>query len=164
MQKVTECLIFSSRSCCVCTPQGFVIKCFLIFIVDEVKNLATYNLLQVGVLATYWEPCIIGQLHTRIRTKRWHSYIEEFRDSEAVEGFCCKFIYGDYRVQGQKFCIRSKTSFYYSELLSGKVSPQVFFFVKLVCFISFPRSSYLVLFTFLLCMILMFVRFSKVFS
>ena len=34
--------------------------------------------------------------------------------------------------------------------------PLVFFFftVKLVCFIGFPRSSYLVLFTILLCMIL----------
>ena len=38
MQKVTECLILSRRSYCVFTPQGFVIKCFLIFIDDEVKN------------------------------------------------------------------------------------------------------------------------------
>ena len=30
--------------------------------------------------------------------KRWRSYIEEFRGSEAVKGFYCKFIYGDYRV------------------------------------------------------------------
>ena len=51
------------------------------------------------------------------------------------------------------FCIRSKTSLYYSELLFGKVSPRVFT-VKLVCFIDFPRSSYLVLFTIPLCMIL----------
>ena len=39
-------------------------------------------------LVTYWDPCIKG----------WRSYIEEFRDSEAIEGFCCKFIYGDYKV------------------------------------------------------------------
>ena len=32
------------RSYCVCTPQGFVTKCFLIFIVDEVKNFATNNI------------------------------------------------------------------------------------------------------------------------
>ena len=30
--------------------------------------------------------------------KEWHSYIEEFRDSEAVESFYYKFIYGDCRV------------------------------------------------------------------
>ena len=40
--------------------KGFVTKCFLIFIVDEVENFAAKNLLQVGVLVTYWEPCIIG--------------------------------------------------------------------------------------------------------
>ena len=33
MQKVTECLILSERSYCVFAPQGFVTKCFLIFIV-----------------------------------------------------------------------------------------------------------------------------------
>ena len=126
MQKVTECLILSERSYRVFAPQGFVTKCFLIFIVDEVKNFATYNLLQVCVLVTYWEPCIIGQLRTRIRAKRWHSYIEEFRDSEVVEGFYCQFIYGDCRVWEQRFCTRSETSLYYSELLFRKISPQVF--------------------------------------
>ena len=30
--------------------------------------------------------------------KGWRSYIEKFRHSEAVEGFCCKFIYRDCRV------------------------------------------------------------------
>ena len=80
--------------------------------------------------------------------KGWRSYIEEFRSFKEVEGFCCKFIYGDCRVQGQRFCTRSETSLYYSELLYGKVSPQVFFTMKLVCFIGFLRSSYLVLFIF----------------
>ena len=40
MQKVIECLILSERSYYVFVPQGFVTKCFLIFIVDEVKNFA----------------------------------------------------------------------------------------------------------------------------
>ena len=70
MQKVTECLILSKRSYCVFAPQGFVTKCFLIFIVDEVKNFATNNLLQVGELVTYWEMCIIGQSRIVIRAKR----------------------------------------------------------------------------------------------
>ena len=42
----------------------------------------------------------------------------------------------------------------------GRFLPK-FFTVKLVCFIGFPRSSYLVLFTIPLCMILMFVCFNK---
>ena len=45
--------------------------------------------------------------------------------------------------------------------------PPRFFTVKLVCFISFPRSSYLVLFIFPLHdfdMILMFVCFNKFYS
>ena len=51
------------------------------------------------------------------------------------------------------FCTRFETSLYYNGLLFEKVSPQ-FFTVKLVCFIGFPGLSYLVLFTFPLCMIL----------
>ena len=127
MQKLTECLILSERSYCVFAPQGFLIKCFLIFIVDEMKNFATNNLLQVGVLVTCWELCIIDQSHTGIRVKGWRSYIEQFRGFEAVKGFYCKFIYRDCRVQGQKFYTRSKTSLYYSGLLFGKVSPQIFY-------------------------------------
>ena len=53
MQKVTECLIFFERSYCVFAPQGFVTKCFLIFIVDKVKNFVANNLLEVGVLVMY---------------------------------------------------------------------------------------------------------------
>ena len=60
VQKVTECLILSERSYCVFVPYGFVTKYFLILIVDEVQNFATNNLLQVGVLVTYQESCIIG--------------------------------------------------------------------------------------------------------
>ena len=98
--------------------------------------------------------------------KEWRSYIEEFKGFEAVEGFCCKFIYGDCRVEGQRFCTRFETSLYYSGLLFGKVPPR-FFTVKLVGFIGFPGLSYLVLFIFPLHdfeMILMFVCFNKFFS
>ena len=38
-------------------PQDFVTKYLLIFIVDEVKNFAANDLLQVGELVTYWDPC-----------------------------------------------------------------------------------------------------------
>ena len=47
MQKVTECLILFEGSYCIFVPQGFVTKCFLIFIVDEVKNFAANNLFKL---------------------------------------------------------------------------------------------------------------------
>ena len=40
-------LNFSVRNYCVCTPLGFVTKCFLIFTVNKVKNFATNNIIQV---------------------------------------------------------------------------------------------------------------------
>ena len=52
------------------------------------EELFSQHLLQVGELVTYWDLCIKG----------WRSYIEEFRGSKIVEGFCCKFIYEDCRV------------------------------------------------------------------
>ena len=121
MQKVTE------RSYCVFAPQGFVTKCFLIFIVDEVKNFAT-NFLFKLVCQSRTESCasLVSHVLGSVQ-KGWRSYIKEFRGSEAVEGFCCKFIYGDFRVQGQRFCTRSETSLYYSRLLFRKVSPQVYY-------------------------------------
>ena len=116
MQKVIECFILSERSYCVFVPQGFVTKYFLLFIVDEVKNFATNIFFK-----------LVSQSRTEIRAKGWCSYIEEFRGSEAVKSFYCKFIYGDYRVQKQRFCTRSEISLYYSGLLFGKASPQVLY-------------------------------------
>ena len=68
--KGDRCLVLSKRSYCVFAPQGFETKCFLIFIVDKVKNFAANNLLQVCVLVMYQELRIIGQSRTVIRTKR----------------------------------------------------------------------------------------------
>ena len=64
------------------------------------------------------------------------------------------------------FCTRSETFFYYIGLLFGRFPPR-FFTMKLVCFIGFPGSSYLVLFIFPLHdidMILIFVCFNKFYS
>ena len=72
--------------------------------------------------SSWWVSHVLGS----VQQKGWRSYIEKFRGSEAVKGFCCEFIYGDCRVQGQRFYTRSETSLYYSELLFEKVSPQVF--------------------------------------
>ena len=70
MQKVIDALFSLKEVTTSFAPQGFVTKCFLIFIVNEVKNFAANNLLQVGVLVTYQEPCIIGQSRTWIRAKK----------------------------------------------------------------------------------------------
>ena len=167
MQKVTKCLILSKRSYCVFAPQGFVTKCFLIFIVNEVKNFAANIFFKLVCQSCTWNRASLVSHVLGSMQKGRRSYIEEFRGSEAVEGFCCKFIYGDCRVQGQRFCTRSETSLYYSGLLFEKVPPPRFFTVKLVCFIGFPGSSYLVLFIFPLHdfdMILMFVYFNKFYS
>ena len=48
MQKVTETLFSLKEAIASFAPQGFVTKCFLIFIIDEVKNFAANNLLLVG--------------------------------------------------------------------------------------------------------------------
>ena len=127
MQKVTKCLILFERSYYIFAPQSFVIKCFLIFIVDEVKNFAVNILFKLVCQSCIRSRASLVSHVLGSVQKRWCSYIEEFRGSKVVEGFYCKFIYGDCRVQGQRFCIRSETSLYYSELLFGKVSPQVFY-------------------------------------
>ena len=128
MQKVTECLILFERNYCVFLPQDFVTKCFLIFIVDEVKNFVA-NILFKSVCQSRIRSraSLVSHVLESVQ-KGWRSYIEQFRGSETVEGFYCKFIYRDCRVQGQRFCTRSETSLYYSGLLFGKVSSQVFYY------------------------------------
>ena len=64
------------------------------------------------------------------------------------------------------FVLDLKLLFTIVDCFSGKF-PSKFFTVKLVCFVGFPRSSYLVLFIFPLHnfdMILMFICFNKVYS
>ena len=126
MQKVTDALFSLKEAIASFAPQGFVTKCFLIFIVDEVKNFAANIFFKLVCQSRIRSRASLVS-RTRIRAKGQRSFIEEFRGSEAVEGFCCEIIYGDCRVQGQRFYIRSETSLYYSELLFGKVSPQVFY-------------------------------------
>ena len=48
MKKVIDALFSLKETTTSFAPQGFVTKYFLIFIVDEVKNFATNNLLLVG--------------------------------------------------------------------------------------------------------------------
>ena len=61
------------------------------------------------------------------------------------------------------FVLDLKLLFTIVDCFLGRFPPR-FFTVKLVCFIGFPGSLYLVLFIIPLCMILMFVCFNKVYS
>ena len=79
-------LFFSMRSYCVFTPQDFVTKCFLIFIVYKVKNFATNN-----NHSSCW-----SQSCTRIRVKG-QSHI------------------GDFCIKGKKATTRSSPIGYLSE-------------------------------------------------
>ena len=84
-----------------------------------------------------------------------------------VEGFYCKFIYGDCRVKGQRFCTKSETSLYYSELFFEKVSPQVFYYeISLLHWFSWVIISCLIYFISLhdFEVILMFACFNKFYS
>ena len=157
MQKVTDALFFLKEAIVSFAPQGFVTKCFLIFVVVEVKNFVTNIFFKLVCQSRTGSHASLVRHVLGSVQKGWRSYIKEFKGFEMIEGFCCKFIYGDSRVQGQRFCTRSETSLYYNELLFRKVPlppPPRFFTVKLVCFIRFPKSSYLILFNFPLCMIL----------
>ena len=53
MQKVTDALFSLKEAIASLRFRGFVTKCFLIFIVDEVKNFAANNLFRVDELVMY---------------------------------------------------------------------------------------------------------------
>ena len=127
MQNVIDTLFSLKKATVSFALEGFATKCFLIFLVDEVKNFAVSIFFKlVYQSCTKSHASLVSHILGFVQ-KGWRSYIEEFRSSETEEGFYCKFIYGDCRVQGQMFYIRSETSLYYSELLFRKVSPQVFY-------------------------------------
>ena len=74
---------------------------------------------------------------------------------------------GTIESRNKGFILDLKLLFTIVDCFLGRFPPRFFFTVKLVCFIGFPRSSYLVLFIFLLHdfdMILMFVCFNKFYS
>ena len=113
MQKVIDALFSLKEATASFASQGFVTKCFLIFIVDEVKNFAANIFFKlVSQSRTGSRASLVSHVLRSVHKKGWCSYIEEFKGSEAIEGFYCEFIYGDCRVQGQRFCTKSETSFY----------------------------------------------------
>ena len=80
-----------------------------------------------------------------------------------VEVFVVSSFTGIVESRDKGFVLDLKLLFTIVNCFSGRLSPR-FFTMKLVCFIGFLGSSYLVLFTFALCMILIFICFNKVYS
>ena len=164
MQKVTECLILSERSYCVFAPQGFVTKCFLIFIVW----------MKGRTLQPTFFFKLVSQSHTGSRASLVSHVLESMQNSgvhllkssEVLKRQKVSTVSsstGIVESRDKGFVLDLKLLFIIVDCFSGRFSPK-FFIVKLVCFISFPGLSYLVLFTFPLCMILIFVCFNKVYS
>ena len=160
MQKVTE------RNYCVFAPQGFITKCFLIFIVDEVKNFAAnifFKLVcqsrigsRASLVSHVLDLCKKGGVHilksSKILKRQKVSAVSS--STRIVES------------RDKSFVLNLKLLFTIVDCFLGGF-PLRFFTVKLVCFIGFPKSSYLVLFIFPLhdfYMILMFVYFNKFYS
>ena len=163
MQKVTECLILFERSYCIFAPQGFVIKCFLIFIVDEVKNFVANIFLKlvcqsrIGSYASLVSHVLGSVQKGGVHILKSLEVLKQQKVSTVNSST------GIVESRDKGFVLDLKFLFIIVGCFSGRFSPR-FFTVKLVCFIDFPRSSYLVLFTFPLCMILMLVCFNKVYS
>ena len=73
MKKMTDALFSLKEATASFAPQGFVTKCFLIFIVDEVKNFAANIFFQL-VIKSRTGIRAIGQSRTGIcASKGWRS-------------------------------------------------------------------------------------------
>ena len=94
------------------------------------------------------------------------SGIHILKSSEVLKQYKVSAISSSTRIvesRDKSFVLDLKLLFTIVNCFSGKFPPR-FFTVKLVCFIGFSGSSYLVLFTIPLYMILMFICFNKVYS
>ena len=102
---------------------------------------------------TYWDPCKKGGIHILKSSEvlKWKKVFVVSSSMRIVES------------RDKGFVLDLKLFFTIMDCFSRRFPPR-FFIVKLVCFIGFPGLSYLVLFNFLLCMILMFVCFNMVYS
>ena len=81
------------------------------------------------------------------------SYIEEFRGSKVAEVSAVSSTTGIVESTDKGFVLNLKLLFIIVDCFLGRFVLR-FFTIKLVYFIGFPRSSYPVLFTIPLCMIL----------
>ena len=82
MKKVTDALFFLKEATASFAPQGFVTKCFLIFIVDKVKNFAANIFFQL-VIKSRTRIRTIDQSRTGIRASKGGVHI--LKSSEVLK-------------------------------------------------------------------------------
>ena len=127
--KGDRCLILSEKSYYVFTSQGFVTKCFLIFIVDEVKNFAANNLLKL-VIKSCTGIRAIGQSRTGIHALKGGAYI--LKSSEVLKRQKVSTMSSSARIVESKdkgFVLDLKLLFTIVNYFSGRFLPR-FFIVK----------------------------------
>ena len=166
MQRVTECLILSERSHYIFAPQRFVTKCFLIFIINEVKNFAANIFFKLVCQShTGSHASLISHLLGFMQKGGVHILkSSEVLKQQKVSAMSSST--GIVKFREKDFVLDLKLLFTIVDCFSGRFLPK-FFIVKLVCFIGFLGSSYFVLFIFPLYdfdMILMFICFNKFYS
>ena len=153
MQKVIGCLILSERSYYVFAPQGFVSKCFLIFIINEVKNFEPKIFFKL-VCQSHTGSC--ASLVSHVLGSLQKGGVHILKSSEVLKRQKVFTVSSSTRIvesRDKSFVLDLKLLFIIVDCFSRRF-PHRFFTVKLVCFIGFPGSSYLVSFNFILCMIL----------
>ena len=159
MQKGDRCLILSERSYCVFALQGFITKCFLIFIVDEVKNFAA-NYLPKLVIKLHTRIRTIGQSRTGIRASKGGIHI--LKSSEVLKQQKVSVVSsstGIVKSRDKDFILGLKLLFTIVDCFLRRFPPRFFYFslVIISCLIYFSALHDFD-------MILMFVCFNKFYS
>ena len=147
MQKVTDALFSLKEATTSFAPQHSVTKCFLIFIVDEVKNFAA-NIFFKLVCQSHIKSraSLVSHVLRSVQKGGIHilksSKVLKRQNVSAVSSFK-----GIVESRDKDFVLDLKLLFTIVDCFSGKFPPR-FFTVKLVYFIIFLGLSYLVLFIF----------------
>ena len=142
MQKVTDALFSLKEATPSFMPQSFVTKCFLIFIVDEVKNFVVNIFFKlVCQLCIESHASLVSHVLGSVQ-KGWYSQSLEVLKQQKVS--TVSSFTGIVESTDKCFVLNLKLLFIIVNYFLGRF-PLRFFTIKLVCFIGFPRSSYLVL-------------------
>ena len=167
MQKGDRCLILSERSYCVFALQDFITKCFLIFIVDEVKNFAA-NYLPKLVIKSHTRIRTIGQSRIGIRASKGGVHI--LKSSEVLKQQKVSVVNsstGIVKSRDKDFILSLKLFFTIVDCFLRRFPPRFFYCeTSLFHWFSLVIISCLIYFSALhdFDMILMFVCFNKFYS
>ena len=138
---------FLYRSYCVFAPQGFVTKCFLVFIVDEVKNFAAnifFKLVSQSRIGSR------ASLVSHVLRSMQKGGVHILKSSEVLKWQNVSAVSSSIEIvesRDKGFILDLKLLFTIVDCFSRRFPPR-FFTVKLVYFIGFRGLSYLVLFIF----------------